>query len=228
MKRIVIVLIAVLFAIVINVNKKNKERLFIVGIAIMTAICGVYTYIQADRILPSITHKYQTFYSPEYIESGEFVDAFLRLYLDGKTVIVKDDMADSYDEELAYVEKYAVFHGYNVVNYLESVGAIVVLDETMNNSYVSTELRSSFDNMGYINDMLRNSVMYSKHAKEWSNYFAYLWYYRDASDPAYIYVNADSLLDSEDIVLLWQPQEGASRCTEDLYIMGKQFYNENF
>lgn len=229
MRRIFIVIIAVIIAVIIKMTKKYKEQILVSGIALMTVMCGAYSYVHADSLLPAISHKSQTFYSPEFLDTMEFPDAFLRVYLKGKTVYVKDDFPPPYDPETFQGgDMYSIFHGYNVANYLESVDAKMIPDETMNESVIDETLRGQFENMGYLNDMLRNTVLYTKHEQEWSNYFAYVWYYRDFSGSAYVYINPDSLKNTDELVLLWQRQNSEDARTEDLYIMGKSFYNDNF
>jgi len=223
MRYIVFVMIAVVALIAIRLTKKNRGLIFLSAVFLMTAICGLFSFSNADKILASVQHTEQTLFSPEFLETGEFPDAFLRLLFKEKKVYIKDDLVD-FLVDTPYAYQYAAFHGRNPINYLESVDAKIVMDASMNDKYVLAPNTDDFENIGYLNDFMRNTVLYTKYDREWANYFAYVWYYRDFAKPSHIYVNADGLEDTDEIVVIWQRVEGEEEQTEDLFIMSKDYY----
>jgi len=42
-----------------------------------------------------------------------------------------------------------------------------------------------------------------------------------------VYMNTDSLQNADEIVVLWQPQGCDAGETEDVYIMSKEYFEEN-
>lgn len=229
MRHLFIIALAAAFAIALVILKKHREKILICGIAVLCLVSGAYTYTRAENILPTRHPFNQTFYTPDYMETEEFPDAFLRLYLDGKKVYVKDDEL-TIDEAnaMGFYWQYAYCHNKNMVHYLESVNAEVAPDSEMNDVIVEEKDRSDFDEVGYLNDLLRNTMMYSGMDGEVGNYLYYVWYYRDFTQAAKLYANAESLENAEEVVLIWQKQEGEDIRpeTEDMYLMGKEYYEK--
>jgi len=229
MRHLFVIAVAIVFALASVVLKKHREKILICGIAALCLVSGVYTYTRAESILPT-RHPYnQTFYTSDYLETDEFPDAFLRLYLNGKKVYVKDDEI-TIDEatSIGYYWQYSYCHNKNMVHFLESVNAEVVHDSEMNDIIVEEADRADFEEVGYLNDLLRNTMMYSGIDNEVGNYLYYVWYYRDFTQAAKLYANAESLKNAEELVLIWQRQDGDVRPeTEDMYLMGKDYYESH-
>lgn len=226
MRHVVVVVIAVVFWALSILIKQHREKVLVAGVVVISLISGVYSFAHAESILTTRKSFEQTFYSKDYVETGEFVDAFLRVYLKDKTVYVKADKLKIKDaEEKNTYWLYAYYHYHNVVNYLKSINANIIKDEEMNKDAVSESLMGDFENLGYTNDFLRNTMLYTRHDEESGNYLYFLTYYRDMSDTSYIYINSDSL-DDDEYVLLWQARSDDDLITEDLYLMGRKYYEE--
>ena len=228
MRHIAVLMIAVVFAVVMRIMKQHREKIMICGVLVMAFISGVYSYAKASDILPSKNSFTQTFYNTDYLESGDFPDAFLRLFLEGKKAYVKNDRFTVEESEAAGFDfTYAYYHVENVENYLRSVNCEVIEDESMNETKVGEDRFADFERLGYLNDMLRNTVMYTKHDNGCGNYFFFLWYYRDMTKTAYVYMNTEGLDETDEIVVLWQAQGVDAGETEDVYIMSRDYYEEN-
>ncbi|MCI6330863.1 MAG: hypothetical protein MR780_02185, partial [Lachnospiraceae bacterium] len=122
--------------------------------------------------------------------------------------------------------QYAYYHVENMVSYLNSIDAIPVEDSSYNDVVISKEKAKDFERLGYLNDLLRNSMMRSKYDDDSGSFFFYLWYYRDLAKTSYLYLHEESLNEDE-LVLIWQPQNEDEPYTEDMYLMGKSYYEEN-
>ncbi|MDO4188078.1 MAG: hypothetical protein Q4D29_03735 [Lachnospiraceae bacterium] len=219
--------VAVIFLMLMLLFKQHKEKLLVCGILVMSLISGVYCYTHAESILPSRQTKTQTFYNTDFLKSEEYVDAFLRLFLNGKNVYVKCDKWElDPAQDAGYEWLYAFYHVYNMENYLNSVNANIIEDESMNSVTITDDKAENFEELGYLNDLMRNTMLYTNYDYECGNYFYYLWYYRDATDTAYIYANEESLSEDE-LVLIWQSRSEDNVETEDMYLMGKRYYEEN-
>jgi len=215
----------VLVAAAMIILKKHREKIMIAGVVILCLVNGVYTFTRAEGILPTRHPFNQTFYTSDYLETQEFPDAFLKLYLDGKTVYVKDDPITNEEAVAAgFYWQYNVCHYHNMVHFMESVGATVIPEKTMNESVVTEKNSDDFESLGYVNDMLRNTMMYSGIDNEIGNFLYYLYYYRDLSGTAYFFVNTDGLMDADELVLIWQNQE-ENKHSEDMYLMTKEYYD---
>jgi len=229
MRHLVIIVLAIAAAVGMHIMKKHREKIFIATIFMAALICGVYSFTHADSVLASVRPLNQTFYTPDFINSQEFPDAFLRLYLKDKTVYTKNDYwTQEMCDEAGLNWTYSVYHVHSMKRYLDSVGAGVVMQDEINSVTVPSELRADFEDLGYINDLLRNTMMYTEYDSEVGNYFFYLWYYRDKASSSNMYVNADSLEGENELVLIWQQKDGQNQETEDMYLMGKTYFDEKF
>lgn len=227
MRHIVVIAAAVIIWLLMLVLKQHKEKIMICGILVLSLISGVYCYTHAESILPSRQAKTQTFYNTEFLKDGEYIDAFLRLFLKDKTVYVKNDRWElNQAMDAGYEWQYAYYHVQNMENYLMSVGANYIEDETLNDVNVTENEAEDFERIGYLNDLLRNTMLYSAHDNQCGNYFFHVWYYRDASDTAYMYANVNSL-NEEELVLIWQSRSEDNVETEDMYLMGRNYYEEH-
>lgn len=221
------VALGIIFLIAMRFFKQHRVRIFLVGLVLLCLVSGVYTYTHTESILKSRQPFNQTFYSDEYIETGEFPDAFLRLLLKDKKVYVKNDRIILEDAEAkGYYWLYAYYHVDNMIHYLNSVHADVIEDESLNDKELSEDKAGKFERLGYLNDLLRNTVMYTQFDNDCGNYLFYLWYYRELCDTSYIYLNPESL-DEDELVLIWQKRSDTDVETEDMYLCGKQYYEEN-
>lgn len=187
------------------------------------------------RTIGKLIHHNKTFnqliYQSEYEETKEYADAFLNLLIDGKKIYTKKDIATYYDCEqiLGFNWLYSVFHYYAPTAYLEHYSGEVIQDEMMNNSVINEKLRLDFNDIGFANDMLRNVCMYHPDQTEASNYFHHYKYYHEIVGPMHVFVNLDGILESDELVLIWQNQmdNGKMVETEDLYLMTKDYYDRN-
>lgn len=231
MRHLIIIVLAAAAAVLMHVMKKNREKILIASLFVFAFICGVYSISHAETVLKSRRPFNQTFYTPDFIETKEFPDAFLRLYLKDKTVYIKNDYVD-YDQidsgEIDAYWQYVPYHVHNMKRYLDSVNALPVPCDAYNAVTVPLELRNDFEDLGYINDLMRNTMLYSEYDAEFGNYFAYLWYYRDKAASSNFYVNTDSLERDEELVLIWQQKDGENTETEDMYLMGKTYFDDKF
>lgn len=229
MRHLIIIAMAIIIYLAMIKLKKHRVAILLGGISFMALICGAYGYSRSEGILKTIKPINQTFYNNEFLETGEFPDAFLRLYFKDKNVYVKDDeITMAHAEYLGYSWMYAFYHAKDMKNYLDSVGARVIPDENMNRAKVTEEIAEDFENLGYTSDLLRNTVMYTKTENDCGNYLFYQTYYREMCDTSYIFLNTESLKDTDELVLLWQHRLGSSLETEDMYLMGKDYYEEHF
>lgn len=227
MKHVVMIVVAIVFWLLAFVLKQHKEKVLMGGILVMTLISGIYSFTHAEGILPSRDAKTQTLYHTDYLENGEFSDAFLRLFLNNKKIYIKNDRLTIDDAEAAgYEWLYAYYHVDDMENYLNSLNTEVVEDSSLNSVEISSEYSKDFERLGYLNDLLRNTVMYTKHTDFCGSYLTYMWYYRDVSDTSYMYINKDSMTEDE-LVLIWQPRSEDNVETEDMYLMGKNYYESN-
>ena len=225
-KHAVMIIVAIIIWLIIIVLKQHREKVLLGGIFAMVLINGVYSYTHAGAILPSRDSKLQTLYHTDYLKTDEFPDAFLRLFLRDKRVYIKNDVVSLHEaEDAGYEWIYSYYHVKNMRNYLNSIGSIVIDDEEMNEKFVSTDQANEFEKLGYLNDLLRNSLMYSNDTDDVGNFLFYLNYYRDVSDTAYIYANVESLSE-EELVILWQPRSEDNVETEDMYMMGRKYYED--
>lgn len=230
MRHLIVLIIAVFFWILALLLKKHKEIITISGIVALAIINGVYCYTHTDSILSKRYPVNQTFFDPVYCEKGEFPDAFLRLFLKGKKIYVKNDRYILPElEERGDCWLSAYYHVENMENYIDSVYAEFEEDESMNSIVLNDEQARTFEQLGYLNDLLRNTVMYTKVDWELGNFDYFLWYYTNFAKTGYIYGNIESLNEDE-LVLIWQPKGDDTpieAATEDMYLMGKNYFEEN-
>lgn len=225
-KHLLVIVVALVFLALSVILKKHRRKLLVLGVITLTLVNGTYSFAHAESILPSRTATTQTFYNTENLEIGEFPDAFLRVFLKGKTVYVKDDIWTLEDTQERGCEwLYSYYHVKNMVNFLKSVEADVSYDTEMNSVVISDE-DENFDRLGYLNDLLRYSFVYSDYREECGSYLYYMWYYMDLTDTSYLYVHPESL-DEEELVLIWQGRSEDNIETEDMYLCGRKYYEDN-
>lgn len=214
---------------------KNKKSLIIALYAIcMIALFSVYNIRTLGRLIPFYQPINQTMYQPEFLENGEYPDAFLDLYLKGKTVYTANDKADlselSKDTEHSFIQKSddwikLYYHGTNIWNYLRFVEAKVVKDDSLNDITLSEKQLSHFEELGYANDMMRYTFPLNDYMEEWGNGFYYYWYYCTHIKDIHVYMCADGMKDSDEVVFIWQYRDD-THDGENFYIASKKYYDE--
>lgn len=228
MRHIVIIVMAVIIWLLTIVLKNHREKIIIAGIAVISIVSGIYSYANAGKVLSTRSFREQTLYSKDYVAGGEYPDAFLRLFLKDKKVYIKRDPVKMKEaEEMGVYWVYSLYHMRNMTSYLRSIDADLIKEDEMNEDAVPESLAGDFEKLGYTNDFMRNTMLYTKHDMESGNYLYFLNYYRDLSDTAYFYINSDSLNGDDEYVLLWQPRSEEDLITEDMYLMGRKYYEEN-
>ncbi len=229
MKFLVILIPGLILVILSFIKKKYRMIFSLIFVMYVIAMNIYYNSKIINLIVKPVTTTNQLIYQKEYVETGEYPDALLPFLVRKKTVYVKNDpwtRADARDRHFNWA--YAYYHMNNVCNTISHMSATVVPDESMNDTFIDAVRRADFENIGYANDMLRNSLMYSNnYGDESGNYFYYYWYYGDQRSEMNTYVNFDGLYEADELVLIWQLKDPSEE-TEDLYLMTKKYYEENF
>ncbi len=226
--------LAVFVALHINTLKKKKGIILAAYAFGMILLFVVYNTRTLDHILSFYRPVTQSVYQKEFLEKGEYPDAFLDEFFKGKKVYTPNDQYDTDDggvgekanrlsEELGYYWLYFYFHSVNMWNYLDLCGADVVKDDALNGIILTKEQRSYFDDAGAANDMLRYTFGLTPYEDEIGNGFYYYWFYNSYIGPSRVYICTEDLADTDETVVLWQPVENEE--SEDYFIMSKSFYD---
>ena len=228
MKFVLILAPGILAYIMCRIKKEYRMQItaaFIVYVILMNV---AYNYKTAGNFVRFIRPVNQLIYQEKYKDTGEFPDAIIQHLINDRTVYTKDDRFSIEEaEEKGYNWLYAYYHVTNPVSYLSHYGAEVVQDANLNDNIINDQARTEdFEDIGYANDMMRNVCMYYPDDEELANYFFHYWYFSENVGAMHIYINYDGLKDANEIVFLWQNQEGGSE-TEDFYIMTKDYYDRN-
>lgn len=213
--------VACLIALNINPFKKHKGYVLAVAAAAVIVMFVIYNVRTLDLILPIYSHTNQVFYQDEFEEDGLYPDAFLPYLFKGKTVYTKNDKSESVEaaKALGYDYTYYYYHVNNCVNYLKSVGANVISDDSYNSVELNDAQKDVFMDFGYANDMFRNTFNLSDEVGEHSNAFHYYWFYAYHVGEMHIYVCPTQLKECDEILVLWDNKEN-----EDFYIISKDYY----
>ena len=216
---------------------KNKKGIVLVAYAMgMVLFFTIYNTRTIDRIVRFSHPANQSMYQPEFFENGEYTDAFLDTFLDGKTAYTPDDAytvsdsADTEDDESQNFDdegNYWLYHYYHAVNmwqYLEFNYAKIVKDETLNSLILTDEQKSHFYHLGYANDMMRYTFPLTPYNGEWGNGFYYYWFYNSFIDDSHVYICTEGLTDAKDIVVLWQRDGGHDN--DNYYIASKDYFDK--
>lgn len=225
MKYLLALLICVGCLLALNISplKKHKGIAMAVASAAVIVMFVFYNVRTLDLILPIYSHTNQVFYQEEFEEEGLYPDAFLPYLFKDKTVYTKNDKCESVEaaKALGYDYTYYYYHVNNCVNYLKSVGAKVICDDAYNDVVLSDSQKSKFEDLGYANDMFRNTFTLSDEVGEHSNAFHYYWFYAYHVGEMHVYVCPEMLKDSDELLVLWDDKEN-----EDFYIVSREYYEK--
>ncbi|MCR5420151.1 MAG: hypothetical protein K6E98_04010 [Lachnospiraceae bacterium] len=232
MRYVVMIGLSVLAAILMKIKKEYKVYILSVYLVLMAVIGLLYNVRLMDKVMPSVRPLNQTFYQPQYQESGEYPDSLLMLLFKDRKIFVRDDVylvSQAEKENKSFL--YAYYHARNMHWLLNYSGAVCVRDKSMNHQKVrETLLKKDYEVLGNINDMFRYCFMYNDLIDEPGNYFNYYWYYYEFLPviKAYMCTATDSkgqtVFDAEELVILWYSTDGSE--AEDLYIMTKDYYEK--
>lgn len=212
----------------VPILKKKKGIILVLYALGMILFFAVYNIRTLDHIIQFYRPASQTVYQKEYLKTGEYTDAFLDEFLNGRTVYTPNDAfneatADVDADALGYYWLYGYFHAVNMWNYLEFNGASIVKDDSLNGVTISEEQKSYFEDLGAANDLLRYTFPLTKFDEEWGNGYFYYWFYNYHIGDSRIYVCPEGLKDASSLVLIWQD---TTFDTEDYYIASKEYYDK--
>ena len=226
--------LAVFVAFNIPALKKKRGIILTLYALGMIAFFAVYNFRTMDLIISTYHPFDQTLYQRQFLKTGEYTDAFLDEFLKGKTVYTMDD---EYTDKDIYVLNgendvdedgnywlYHQYHAVNMWNFLDLCGASVVKDGSLNETVLSKEQRSYFEDLGTANDLMRYTFLLSPYSEEWGNGFYYYWYYNDYIGDSRVYICPEGLEDADELVLIWQHEDILG--TECYFIASKQYYDE--
>ena len=220
--------LAVLCALHIPILKKKKGIILTLYALGMVLFFVVYNVRTIDRIITVYHPKDQTMYQREFLEKGEYPDAFLGEFLKGRTVYTPDDVYDTSQED-KLVETYGDYwlyywyHAVNMLNFLELSDAEVVKDASLNEVVLSEEQKSFFQDLGPANDMLRYTFPLSPYSQEWGNAFYHYWFYGSFIGDSRIYICPEGIKDAGELVVIWQ--RTGEHDTDSYYIASKEYYD---
>ncbi len=193
----------------------------------------VYNVRTLDRIITFYHPKDQTMYQREFLEKGEYPDAFLDEFLKGRTVYTPDDGYDVRDDidvnnfhdfdNYADYYLYYYYHAVNIWNYLEFCGAVIVKDDSLNDTVLNDGQKDFYIDLGQANDMMRYTFPLTKYYGEWGNAFYYYWFYGSFIGDSRLYVCPEGLDEAEEIVIIWQ--HTPTHDTDSYYIASKEYYD---
>lgn len=242
MKIILAAVLTIVALVALHIPKlKNKRGIVLAAYAAgMILFFVVYNVRTMDNIVRFSHPVNQSMYQPEFLETGEYVDAFLDDFLQGKTVYTPDDaktVRDDIvvDDDWDYLDKltgesghywlYFYYHAVNMWNYLELNHATVIKDESLNGIELSDEQKSRYEDLGHANDMLRYTFPLSPYNGEWGNGFYYYWFYNYFIGDSHVYICTDGLMEARELVVIWQDEDYHD--TDSYYIASKEcFYGE--
>jgi len=214
-----------------KLKSKYRVHITLVFAAYVILMNVAYNSRYVEKLMTFKRPVNQLIYQEEYADSKEFPDAFLPLVIEGRTIYTKNDKVTIEEAEgQGFDYLYSYYHFKNPVRYLEHYGAKVISDEAFNNSVIEGGLTEDFTNIGYVNDMLRNTCMFHPLDKTVIfTYFFHFWYYSEHLNGMKLYVNFDGLYDSEELVFLWQNEikDGKALEEEGFYLMTKDYYDRN-
>lgn len=236
MKIILAATLTVAVLVALHIPKlKKKRRIVLAAYALgMVLLYVIYNIRTIDRIV-RFSHPFnQSMYQPEFFEKGEYTDAFLDVFLEGKTVYTPDDaykVNDSLDgndssEDYDSDGNYWLYHYYHAVNmwqYLDFNKAVTVKDSALNDVVLTDEQKKHFEDLGYANDMMRYTFPLTPYNGEWGNGFYYYWFYNSFIEDSHVYMCTEGLKESKEIVVLWQREGGHD--TDNYYIASREFFD---
>lgn len=193
----------------------------------VAALFAFYNYRTLDLILPFYNPTNQMFYQEEFMESGEYVDAIIPYLTKGKTIYFPkymdcarweevEDTNERWSDMLTLsldLKNILIENGANVV-FTQDEYAIDINDEEMTRA-----LRSSFDDMGYLNDTFRYSHLYNDIESEYGNGFYYYWAYSKSFRIIKLYVCPCQFEESDELYVILDSDF-------NVYLVSKQFLIE--
>lgn len=221
--------LAVFTALHVPMLKKRKGIILALYALGMILFFGVYNFRTLDKIIKFYHPTDQTVYQMEFLENGEYPDAFLDEFFKGRTVYTPDDAYDtSKDDELSEglgdYWLYYWYHAVNMWNYLELNDATVIKDSSLNEVVLSDEQKSYFADLGPANDMLRYTFTLTPYEQEWGNAFYYYWFYNSFVGDSHVYICPEKIKDAKELVVIWQHTD--EHDTDSYYIASKDYYDE--
>lgn len=229
MKLLIMGLLTIGMIVLLLIKPTRKYRNVILGLygVAVLGLSASATWRTASLTLPFYYPSSQTFYQREFLDNGEYPDAFLPLLLKGKTVYTKDDgfcsdekMNVDWTEDGKYWI-YFFYHMRNAKSFLETAGANVIPDVKYNDIVLNDAQKAYFEDLGLSNDMYRYMFPLSDIEEEWSNGFYYYWYYSCFAGPSHVYICSQDIEDAEELLILWTDE-----MNEDLYIISKDYYEK--
>ena len=226
--------VAALAAVHIPAFRKKRGLILALYAVGMILFFAVYNYRTLYLIITQYHPTDQTLYQKEFLQTGEYTDAFLDEFLKGKTVYTMDDEytdkdvyvldgASDFDEKGNYW-LYHQYHAVNMWNFLDLCGATVVKEGSLNGTILSDEQRSHFEDLGTANDLMRYTFLLSPYSEEWGNGFYYYWFYNDYIEDSRVLICPEGIEDADELVLIWQQEDLLG--TECYFIASKQYYDE--
>ena len=220
--------LAVFAALHIPVLKKRKGIILALYALGMILFFAVYNVRTLDKILKFYHPTDQTAYQMEFLENGEYPDAFLDEFFKGRTVYTPNDAYDtSKDDELSGEHgdywMYYWYHAVNMWNYLELNKATVIKDDSLSGVVLSDEQKAYFEDLGPANDMLRYTFTLTPYEEEWGNAFYYYWFYYEFVGDSRVYICPENIVDAKELVVIWQHTN--EHDTDSYYIASKDYYD---
>ena len=216
------------------ITKKKKGIILALYALGMILFFAVYNVRTLDRIIRFEHPRCQTAYQAEFLDNGEYPDAFLDEFLKGKTVYtpndaydVRDDIDvnnfhdfDSYDDYWLYY----YYHAVNMWNYLEFRNATIVKDDSLNGVVLTDAQKEFFEDLGQANDMLRYTFPLTKYYGEWGNAYYYYWFYGSFIGDSRLYMCPEGMKDAEELVIIWQ--HTGKHDTDSYYIASRDYFDK--
>ena len=216
-----------------QLKKKNGIILALYG-AGMVLFFAVYNVRTLQSILPFYHPTDQSMYQREFLDSGEYPDAFLNEFLRGKCVYTPDDAytvvdavnegeGTDYDDDGNYW-LYRYYHAVNMWDYLDFNRAKIVKDASLNDLVLSDEQKSHFEDLGSANDMMRFTSALTPYNGEWGNGFYYYWFYNSFIGDSRVYICTEDITDANELVCIWQKEDFHD--TDSYYFASRSYFNE--
>lgn len=231
MKIVIALALTLAVFIALRIPKFRSARRIILAIYTLGMILFfvVYNLRTMDYIIKFHHPFLQSVYQKDFLQTGEYPDAFLDLFFRGRTVYTPDDaypVKDSDEEDGIEDDHYWLYHYYHAVNmwqYLDFNKATIVKDASLNNVLLSDRARSYFEDLGPANDMMRYTFVLSPYVGEWGNGFYHYWFYNTFIGTSHVYICPEGIKDAEELVVIWQDEDVHD--TESYYIASKEYYD---
>lgn len=225
MKFLLIVILAIIAMVLAKIKKEYRMHItagFIVCVIILNVAYNVYAM---NSVMPLFRPINQLTYQLRNLDAGEYPDALLPLIVKGKKIHVIDDP----DKETDHWWPYNRYHYRNAVNYIRFWDGEVISD-LPKDTVISDDVMSEFTDVGYANDMFRNTFFWADrgnllYSYQEINYFGFYWWYNSQIPAIHIYMIPEGLAEADEVVWIWQDIEGEP--AENTYVMSKDYYEKN-